>query len=121
MLETNGTSFSSHIEGHLYNFNNHRSFKPRDKAHIIIRPEDLRVWNEKEVDDTTGMLQGTVEEVIYKGTTVDLMVRLPSQKLLAATEFFDEEDENLEYRLQEKVWVNWVSGWEVILPYEKQI
>ncbi len=37
------------------------------------------------------------------------MVRLPSQNLVAATEFFDEEDENLEYRLQEKVWVKLVA------------
>jgi spermidine/putrescine transport system ATP-binding protein len=115
-----GKTFTGDIEGHSYTFNDSNGAAQGDKVHVLIRPEDLRVWNQNEVSDTTGMLQGTVEEVIYKGTTVDLMVRLPSQKLLAATEFFDEGDENLEYRLQAKVWINWLPGWEVILPYEEK-
>lgn len=112
--------FIATVEGQKYQFKNTLNLQIHDRAHVMIRPEDVRVWNEREVDDTSGMIRGVVEEVIYKGTTVDLMVRLPSQKLIAATEFFDEEDENLEYRMQEKVWVNWLSGWEDILPYEHQ-
>ena len=70
------------------------------------------------IRERENMLPGNVEEVIYKGTTVDLMVRLKSNKLIAATEFFDEDDEKLEYGIGEAVWVNWLPGWEVILPYE---
>ena len=59
------------------------------------------------------------EEAIYKGTTVDLMVRLSTNRqLIAATEFFNEDDDRLEYKMGEPVWVNWASGWEVVLPYE---
>jgi spermidine/putrescine transport system ATP-binding protein len=89
-----------------------------EKVHVIIRPEDVRVWNQPEVDDTTDMFAGTVEEVIYKGTTVDLMVRLTNDKVVSATEFFDEDDERLEYKFGEQVWVSWAPGWEVILPHE---
>ena len=64
------------------------------------------------------MLPGSIEEVIYKGSTVDLVVRLPSGKLLLATEFFDEDDDTLLYNIGEQVWVHWLAGWEVILPYE---
>ncbi|HEX4044905.1 MAG TPA: spermidine/putrescine ABC transporter ATP-binding protein PotA [Gammaproteobacteria bacterium] len=90
-----------------------------EKVHVLVRPEDTRVWNQDEVEDTTEMFAGTVEEVIYKGTTVDLIVRLTNNnEMIAATEFFDEDDDRLEYKLGEQVWVNWTSGWEVILPYE---
>lgn len=95
-----------------------RTFSPGEQVHILIRPEDVRVWNPKEVDDTTDMFAGSVEEVIYKGTTVDLIVRLQDNSIIAATEFFDEDDDRLEYKIGEQVWVNWTAGWEVILPNE---
>lgn len=94
-----------------------RQFDQGEKVHVIVRPEDVRVWNESEVTDTSDMYSATVEEVIYKGSTVDLMVRL-GDTLVAATEFFDEDDEGLEYTRGTRVWVNWMPGWEVILPYE---
>lgn len=96
-----------------------RSFKIGEKVYVIIRPEDVRVWNQHEVQDVSDMFSGTVEEVIYKGTTVDLIVRLTNNQIIAATEFFDEDDDRLEYKIGEQVWVSWAPGWEVILPYEK--
>jgi len=93
-------------------------FAVGQKVNVLVRPEDLRVWHISEVTDTEDMFAGTVEEVIYKGTTVDLMVRLENNQLVAATEFFDEDDDHLEYPIGEKVWTTWLSGWEVILPYE---
>lgn len=93
-------------------------FKVGELAHILVRPEDLRVWDRSEVDNIEDMIPGIVEEVIYKGSTVDLMVRLKNNQLVAATEFFDEDDDRLEYTIGEQVWASWLSGWEVILPYE---
>lgn len=95
-----------------------RSFGIGEKVHVLVRPEDVRVWGQSEVEDSHDMFAGTVEEVIYKGTTVDLMVRLANNKIVAATQFFDEDDDRLEYRMGEPVWVNWTPGWEVILPHE---
>lgn len=89
-----------------------------DYVNVLIRPEDVRVWGQAEVKNTEHMFAGTVEEVIYKGTTVDLIVRLTDNKIIAATQFFDEDDDRLEYRLGEAVWVNWTPGWEVILPHD---
>ncbi|OGT37238.1 MAG: putrescine/spermidine ABC transporter ATP-binding protein [Gammaproteobacteria bacterium RIFCSPHIGHO2_12_FULL_38_14] len=89
-----------------------------EKISVLVRPEDVRVWNQHEVDDTKEMFAGTVEEVIYKGTTVDLIVRLSNNTLISSTEFFDEDDDRLEYKIGEQVWVNWAPGWEVILPHE---
>lgn len=95
-----------------------RSFKPGEKVHVLVRPEDVRVWDHSEVDNASDMFAGVVEEAIYKGTTVDLTVRLANNKVVGATEFFDEDDDRLEYKYGEQVWVNWTPGWEVILPYE---
>lgn len=95
-----------------------RPCTPGQKVNLLIRPEDVRVWNQHEVTDTAEMFAGTVEEVIYKGTTVDLIVRLTNNQVVAATEFFDEDDDRLEYKMGEQVWVSWAPGWEVILPHE---
>lgn len=91
-----------------------------EHVNVLVRPEDVRVWGQSEVDakEAEGMLPGVVEDVTYKGTTVDLMVRLQNQHVIAATEFFDEDDDRLEYKLNEPVWVNWHPGWEVVLPHE---
>ena len=96
-----------------------RQLQPGELVHVLVRPEDVRVWGQPEVTDTSDMFAGVVEEVIYKGTTVDLMVRIDNQHVIAASEFFNEDDDRLEYKMGEKVWANWTSGWEVILPYEE--
>ncbi len=106
------------LEGMQRTCVNRKGFAKDDKVLVLVRPEDIRIYDNNEVQDTSNMYRGTVEEVIYKGTTVDLMVRFESGTLLAATEFFDEDDDSLVYTIGEKVWMHWVNGWEVILPYE---
>lgn len=87
-------------------------------VHVIVRPEDVRVWSPSEVDDTSDMFTANVEEVVYKGSTVDLVVSLPDKSVVSATQFFDEDDERLEYKRGEQVWLSWAPGWEVVLPHE---
>lgn len=84
--------------------------------HLIVRPEDIRVWSMNEVTDTAGMLPGRIIDIIYKGSTVDVTVQLPSGHIINASEFFDEDDDALEYTINEPVWVQWFTGWEVLLP-----
>lgn len=98
---------------------NTAQFKAGDKLHLLIRPEDIRVWSLAEAVDHQGMLPGKIVEIVYKGSTVDLKVALPSGKVLNASEFFDEDDDKLEYMIDEDVWLEWIPGWEVLLPYEK--
>lgn len=106
------------IEGKQFTLKNRRHFVANQKVYTLVRPEDLEVWSPAEVTDTTQMFPGVVEQVNYKGSTVDLMVRLESQILLAATQFFNEDDEKLDFHSGESVWVHWIPGWEVILPDE---
>jgi len=109
------------IEGKEYWLNNHRGLKERQKICVVVRPEDLRSWDNTEVTemDTEQMFRATVEQVIYKGSTVDLILRTASGKRLAATEFFDEDDEDLDFKRGEQVWVEWTLGWEVVLPHDE--
>jgi spermidine/putrescine transport system ATP-binding protein len=118
VLEAQNGKIVVEIEDKRFELNNKKNLTAHQKIHLMIRPEDVKVWGENEIENTSGMLHGDVEQVIYKGSTVDLIVRLPSGKKISATEFFDEDDENLDYHITEKVWINWIPGWEVILPYE---
>lgn len=104
------------VEGVQLTCKNTGNFKVGHHIHLIVRPEDIRVYSQVEVTDTTDMLPGEIQDIIYKGSTVDLKVKLSSGKIINASEFFDEDDENLEYTPNEKVWVHWLSGWEVLLP-----
>lgn len=86
--------------------------------HLIIRPEDVRVWSLNEVEETQHMIPGKIIDIVYKGSTVALKVALNSGRIISAIEFFNEDDDKLEYTDQESVWVQWLTGWELLLPYE---
>ncbi|HVY53205.1 MAG TPA: spermidine/putrescine ABC transporter ATP-binding protein PotA [Gammaproteobacteria bacterium] len=118
--EIEGKYLSVEILGKKRQVKCKRTYKVGQKAHVLVRPEDVRVWHDAEATDEEkqDMFSGVVEEVIYKGTTVDLIVRLNCNIFVSATEFFDEDDEKLEYTIGEQVWVTWPEGWEVLLPDE---
>lgn len=118
VLEVRDNKITVSIQGKERTVRGRHPFSVGQSAHILVRPEDLRVYDRSEQEDDGTLFPGTVEEVIYKGSTVDLMVRLTNNQLVAATEFFDEDDERLEYSIGQQVWATWLSGWEVILPYE---
>lgn len=90
-------------------------------AYLMIRPEDIDVWGSDELDEQSrnNALPGVVEQVIYKGSTVDLIVTLQSGAKIAATEFFNDDEGNLDYHISEQVWVNWIPGWELLLLREE--
>lgn len=94
-------------------------YQPGDRLHLIVRPEDIRVWGLTEIAENAGILPGKIVDMVYKGSTVDVKVALKSGSIINASEFFDEDDDKLEYALNEPVWVQWLTGWEVLLPYEQ--
>ena len=106
------------IEGISVECRNTHNFQLNDKLYLIVRPEDIRVWSVSEIDDPSHMIPGKITNIVYKGPTVDLEVALPSGKLINASEFFDEDNDKLEYTLYESVLVEWLTGWEVLLPHE---
>ena len=114
----NGQQIEVEIAEHRVHFQTQRPCSVGERVNIIMRPEDIEVWGVNELDNTDKVLHATVTEVIYKGSTVDLLVTLDNGQQLYATEFFDEDDENLDYEIGESVYIRWKPGWEVILPHE---
>jgi spermidine/putrescine transport system ATP-binding protein len=95
------------------------SFAVGSRVHLIVRPEDIRVLDRIGAADSVEMLSGKIVDIIYKGSTVDLRVQLPSGKIIKTSTFFDEDDDELEYCLDQLVWVTWLYGWEVLLADEE--
>jgi len=108
------------IEGMPFTLKNSKKFTADQKLYTLLRPEDLEVWGVSEIDDPSAMYAATVEQVIYKGSTVDLNLRLKSGTQILATQFFNEDDEKLDFRPGENVWVYWRTGWEVILADDER-
>lgn len=111
-------SLTVNICDQTFTLNNTHQFEAGDRINIILRPEDIEVWGQKEIKRTDAMIPGIVNEVIYKGSTVDLIVMLASGQRISATQFFNEDDEELIYEIDEKVLIKWQQGWEVILKDE---
>ncbi|MGK3141008.1 spermidine/putrescine ABC transporter ATP-binding protein PotA [Pantoea sp. C2G6] len=88
-----------------------------DRLHVMLRPEDLRV---EEIDDNRAVegLIGYVRERNYKGMTLESTLALENGKLVTVSEFFNEDDPDFDHSLNQKMAVNWVPSWEVVLPYE---
>lgn len=116
--EVNDDKIKVKIHGYDLELTNINHYKLGDKLHVIIRPEDMRAYRLDEAENQERMLVGKVNEVIYKGGTVDLIIQLENGKIVSVEEFFNEDDEKLEYQLGETVILNWIPGWEVVLPYE---
>jgi len=107
------------IEGKEFTLKNTKKFTNEQKLYTLLRPEDLEVWGYNEVEDHENMYPATVEQVIYKGSTVDLILKLKTGTKISATQFFNEDDEKLDFRPGERVWVYWRLGWEVVLADEQ--
>ncbi|MDS4030070.1 MAG: spermidine/putrescine ABC transporter ATP-binding protein PotA [Candidatus Contendobacter sp.] len=95
-----------------------------DRVNVLVRPEDVRIWREHEgsAEERAALFPAVVEAVVYKGSTVDLAIRLDSGDVLSTTQFFNEDDQalmNLDFREGERVFVDWVHDWETILPHEE--
>ena len=102
------------LNGTVFRLSNKKEFKGGEKIKVLLRPEDIQVLKKKEeCEEQT--LEGVVREMIYKGTTVDLFIDLKMGKTVLATQFFNEDAEDIRYESGEKVFIHWIKGWEVLL------
>ncbi|WP_375146181.1 TOBE domain-containing protein, partial [Vibrio parahaemolyticus] len=54
-------------------------------------------------------------ERTYKGMTLDSVVQLDSGMRVMVSEFFNEDDPDVDHSLGQKVAITWVESWEVVL------
>src|SRR6185503_12360811 len=60
----------------------HPSLKRGELARIAVRPEWMDVWRPDEVPAGENALGGTIEDVIYLGETMHVLVRIPHMDLV---------------------------------------
>lgn len=116
VLEILSGEIQAKVEGRICSIKTNKTLNIGDKFKLLLRPEDMRVEKLSEFPDTEGLMIGNIELKTYKGATLDSIIRLQNGTKIKASEFFDEEYEDFDYTMEEKVSVGWVSGWEVILP-----
>lgn len=104
------------VEGETFIVHSDHDFRTGEKVNILLRPEDLKI--EEEHLGKAPYLAGQIIESVYKGATVDIAIRLDTGKELMAAEFFNEDDEAIDYTPGERVAVTWINGWEVVLHDE---
>lgn len=88
---------------------------PSARATLLIRPEDLRVERRLEDVKSPNYFEAVLEQIIYKGTTIDLLLRLDEGREIMASEFYNEDSDALLYQEGERLYLYWVDGWEVLL------
>ena len=84
-------------------------------VNLLLRPEDIRVYYTHEGHE--GLI-GNVVDSAYIGSTLDSVIRLKNGNIVKTSEYFNEDDPNFNYKLGQEVRIDWVDGWEWILPDE---
>ncbi|MFV0423078.1 spermidine/putrescine ABC transporter ATP-binding protein PotA [Oleidesulfovibrio sp.] len=118
----NGVLYEAELEGTSSLVQTKKQFELGDRIKVLLRPEDIRLHMMSNKPEGA-YFTGAIEETVYKGATVDIVVRLDGidgreGKQLMVAEFFNEDDEEINYTPGERVAVTWVNGWEVVLGDE---
>ncbi len=86
---------------------------------VLLRPEDLRIEEINE-SESKGIV-GHVTERTYKGMTLDSVIETESGHRIMVSEFFNEDDPDVDHSLGQKVAITWVESWEVVLSDEQEV
>lgn len=86
-----------------------------DHVHVMVRPEDLRIEYIEDKPQGLSGFAGIVVERSYTGQTLDSLIDLGNGKMIQSSEFFNEDDPDFDYRISQKIWVDWVEGWEHVI------
>ncbi len=115
VVEVDNGSAKVEIHGQLFPVQNRKNAEKGWDVKVLLRPEDIQVTVDEEWTYDSPNLQGRVEEVIYKGKTVDLIIKLDAGETVFVTQFFNEDQENVIYREGQRIHLDWLYGWEVVL------
>lgn len=88
---------------------------PGDEVLVLLRPEDLRIEYVEDRPEGKPGFFGCVRERSYTGQTLDSLIELDDGRQIRASEFFNEDDPDFDYRIGQRVWVDWIEGWEHVI------
>ena len=108
----------AHVEGRECTIDVNFPVTPGQKLNVLLRPEDLRVDEIHDGVEAEGLI-GYVRERSYKGMTLESVVELENGKMVLVSEFFNEDDPDFDHSLDQKMAINWVESWEVVLADEE--
>ncbi|WP_194089209.1 spermidine/putrescine ABC transporter ATP-binding protein PotA [Vibrio hibernica] len=96
-----------------------KSVRQGQELKVLLRPEDIRI---EEIQESEGNgIVGHVTERTYKGVTLDSVVELEESGMrVMVSEFFNEDDPDVDHSIGQKVSITWVESWEVVLPDESE-
>ncbi|WP_312949139.1 spermidine/putrescine ABC transporter ATP-binding protein PotA [Superficieibacter sp.] len=106
------------VEGRECNIDVNFAVEKGQNLNVLLRPEDLRVEEINDNSDVEGLV-GYVRERNYKGMTLESVVELENGKMVLVSEFFNEDDPDFDHSLDQKMAINWVESWEVVLADEE--
>ena len=108
----------ANVEGRECNITVNFAVEKGQKLNVLLRPEDLRVEEIHGNTDAEGLI-GYIRERNYKGMTLESVVELENGKMVMVSEFFNEVEPDFDHYLDQKMVINWVESWEVVLADEE--
>ena len=120
VIKVGENDFETIVEGMFYRLRKPTTFDVTRgaKIKVLLRPEDMVVSkvNDPEAEAPDNALRGVISFLVYKGRTIDLWIQTAGGNMVMATQFFNEDDPDIIYAVNDVVNVSWIKDWEVILP-----
>ena len=126
IAKTGEAAYLAEVEDANVQLKSKRQLLPGQKVHVLLRPEDFRLELEQDLAESQVLsdkfqqarLKGTVQRLFYHGATYDVEVQLANGTKMQITEFFNDDSDNLYFKVGDQVVLGWHEGWEVVLPDE---
>ena len=120
VVKEDKNEFDTVVEGMFYTLRKPKTFEVArgQKIKVLLRPEDMLVSkvDDDEAEAPDNALRGVISFLVYKGMTIDLWIQTAGGNMIMATQFFNEDDPEIDYAVNDVVNVSWIKDWEVILP-----
>ena len=120
IIYVSGKNITLFIENEIvYTTTSNAHFLIGDKVCIAFRPEDITIKMVYKIDILKSIFIAKLESMTYKGATLESIMVMQSGKKIKVSEFFNEDSSYPTYKIKANILINWISGWEVIIKYEK--
>ncbi|HDX1108203.1 TPA: spermidine/putrescine ABC transporter ATP-binding protein PotA [Pasteurella multocida] len=109
----------ANVEGRVCNIYTNLDVVAEQKLKVLLRPEDILI-EELDENQSSKAIIGHVADRNYKGMTLESNITLDHNGMtVLVSEFFNEDDPNIDHSLGQKVALTWHEGWEVVLSDEE--